>query len=836
MEGVDNIVLQESYNKLKNSQALEAYERRALERFTDTFVTCTRCISVAGAEAVKNAEETNWHGHSSSCKKGGRRTCRWKFPRYPLERTIFVDANRNVEDEQRMDPKMREEILDRVMRVLVQEEDGKKVLSKRVKRIMLSYPNVKRIADVESSSSEEDQDSFSESEDALQNSISAERQTSQQFPEASSPQEEEHPRTPSPRHYLPDDYLYLARRKRKKTEQPLPHDSEPPAKKAKKKSKPNTVTYLKMESPEEYKQNTRKRIDRVLKIASAGGDPITYAMYERAVIEQARKGSEVLLQRDIDEIFINNYNPEWIVAWNANIDISPVYDYYGTITYVTDYYSKDSTGMTEVLKTAVKQLSDDKDMRQKCHEMANLFMTHRQVGMSEAIYKLLANMNMTYSSIATIWVPTDPPAQRRNFLMRQDPEGTLGFELDDKKGRFLEKPDLISKYERRKLLSKKGEEGEEEMLERSEDAETLEQLTFCQWVKMYEGKGWQQRKNEEGEAEHSDDEDRPEEGQLDVEDDLNYLITGRFNEEQNSRFDEEQNSTFDEEQNSRFNEEQNSTFDERKNSKKKARRRKLPQLLTLQDPMPGEPRILHKRTFPRALRFFKKKHEKNPHLFYFTKLMLFHPFRDENELFPEDPQKCEELYLKHKQEIIFVEAQLLPFMESVEEAQVIYDQMRANDEQNIEDKMGADLDPEMEQEIADGDDLDDEEHPDYYHIDPDQVEANPEDNAGPRRVFKTIVLPDKDLQVILINLYNLFNVSCSGATSKKAGQKAEGGAWPSPPLCQKNRDPPHLLPAPVPPHAHSTLGNSSWGCRVWQVLPYFLHLCHDDCGIAKGWR
>ena len=122
VEGVDNIVLQESYNKLKNGKRLEAYERRALERFTDTFVTCTRCVSVAGAEAVKNAEETNWHGHSSSCKKGGRRTCRWKFPRYPLERTIFVDANRDVEEEQRMDPKMREEILDRVMRVLVQEK------------------------------------------------------------------------------------------------------------------------------------------------------------------------------------------------------------------------------------------------------------------------------------------------------------------------------------------------------------------------------------------------------------------------------------------------------------------------------------------------------------------------------------------------------------------------------------------------------------------------------------------------------------------------------------------------------------------------------------------
>ena len=108
---------------------------------------------------------------------------------------------------------------------------------------------------------------------------------------------------------------------------------------------------------------------------------------------------------------------------------------------------QDSTGLTEVLKTAVKQLSDDKDMRQKCHEMANQFMTHRQVGESEAIYKLMAHMKMTYSSIATIYVPTEPKGQRRQFLQRQDPDSGQGFEVEDKKGRFLEKPDLISKYE-----------------------------------------------------------------------------------------------------------------------------------------------------------------------------------------------------------------------------------------------------------------------------------------------------------------------------------------------------------------------------------------------------
>ena len=114
---------------------------------------------------------------------------------------------------------------------------------------------------------------------------------------------------------------------------------EPASKK--RKTKTNNITYIKMESPEEYKENILKRIEEVLKIASRGREkPITYWEYEMAVVQQPRKGSEVLLRRDIDEIFINNYNPEWIVDWDANIDISPVYDYYGTITYITDYFTK----------------------------------------------------------------------------------------------------------------------------------------------------------------------------------------------------------------------------------------------------------------------------------------------------------------------------------------------------------------------------------------------------------------------------------------------------------------------------------------------------------------
>ena len=90
--------------------------------------------------------------------------------------------------------------------------------------------------------------------------------------------------------------------------------------------------------------------------------------------------------------------------------------------------------------------------------MANTFMTHRQCGEAEAIYKLLASMPLSYSSVATIFVPTQPKGMRRQFLQRQDPDSGTGFAIDGREGKWTEKPDLISKYERRKVLPSRGQE------------------------------------------------------------------------------------------------------------------------------------------------------------------------------------------------------------------------------------------------------------------------------------------------------------------------------------------------------------------------------------------
>ena len=326
IKGVASETLANAFEKLRYSRALEEEEVEGLEKFTDTFVTCTRCVSVAGEDAVRKAEEVNWHGHSSSCYKDGpRHQCRWKFPKYPLARTIFVDANRKVHEEAYKMPKeKREEILDRVMRVLVETEGNKMMLSRDVEEIMTSFPNVKVVGHDEESlkKSSEDEESLKKSH-GVEESFKKSHGGEESFKKSHGGEES------FKKSHGGEEYFNEA-----------PQDVRAKERRDRFKKRIGRVTYVKMESPQEYERNIKKRIEMVLKLASAGGDPISYYQYEMAVKQQPRKGSEVLLRRDIDEVFMSNYNPEWMEAWDANHDISPVYDYFGVITYVTDYFTK----------------------------------------------------------------------------------------------------------------------------------------------------------------------------------------------------------------------------------------------------------------------------------------------------------------------------------------------------------------------------------------------------------------------------------------------------------------------------------------------------------------
>ena len=117
---------------------------------------------------------------------------------------------------------------------------------------------------------------------------------------------------------------------------------------------------------------------------------VNYNDYLKA-LATSKTGYSVVQKRDLDEIFINSYNIEWIRAWNGNMDIQVVLDFFAVITYVADYYAKDDTGTMEIIKAVLAQ-SETKDIKERMKIISNTFLTHRQMGEAEACYSLLPSM------------------------------------------------------------------------------------------------------------------------------------------------------------------------------------------------------------------------------------------------------------------------------------------------------------------------------------------------------------------------------------------------------------------------------------------------------------
>ena len=89
------------------------------------------------------------------------------------------------------------------------------------------------------------------------------------------------------------------------------------------------------------------------------------------------------MQRDLNEIYIYSYNPEWLRAWNRNIDFSPTFDFFEVITYITEYFIKDESGTVEAIKQVLDSNPDD-NTKEKMKKVATTFLSHRQIGEAEA--------------------------------------------------------------------------------------------------------------------------------------------------------------------------------------------------------------------------------------------------------------------------------------------------------------------------------------------------------------------------------------------------------------------------------------------------------------------
>jgi hypothetical protein len=206
---------------------------------------------------------------------------------------------------------------------------------------------------------------------------------------------------------------------------------------------------------------------------------------------------------------------------------------------------------------------------------------------------------------------------------------------------------------------------------------------------------------------------------------------------------------------------------------------KVPDYIVLSDPYPGEPRMMQKRNFPAVLRFNKTNRGNNPQRYMLSELMLYRPTSKEIEM-----DQVEALYGEmhtDKRKVEIVKSQVMEHLEGVEEARYYVEQ--AKKEVDLT-EIGEQLDPALEQDNADCEEIELEEHPDLIHADPDQITTDEDGRA--KSIYRKIDIPnDVELKENTRSLdryqREVINIGVKYAKGIVKARK-EGNASPTAPL------------------------------------------------------
>ena len=416
---------------------------------------------------------------------------------------------------------------------------------------------------------------------------------------------------------------------------------------------------------------------------------VSRAEYYEA-LSVSSKGTKVILKRTVRDMFVNNYNTEWLRAWNGNMDLQVCLDTFAIITYITDYYSKDESGTTSFLREAAKQNFSSVKEKMKC--LSQVFMTHRQMGQCEAFYRILPSLHLSQSNVKCKFVHSGFPSNRSKFLRKVNYESKRLVECDDSDDECANP--LLVKIPNR--------EGSYEIMPSVHDQYAnrpsyLEKMCFAQFVISYDKVPASQVKKLKFKNGISDIDDIQKIVQLDKKTDI---------------------------------------F--------------LPLAIQLQKKQLG---CLKLRSFPAVLRFHKFKETQDCHEYYYSELLFFKHWRnEETELGRNNFQKCFKLFHAHSQSELSkpeenrktflqeIKECLFPFRNNVLQTRLLLENISSNE-------IGDQIDPESQLENEEARDMGTSPDTRFSCRNPDLLDEVPTTNNTSDSKYKRLDISNIDFML-----------------------------------------------------------------------------------------
>ena len=222
----------------------------------------------------------------------------------------------------------------------------------------------------------------------------------------------------------------------------------------------------------EAKEGRKLRIDAVLEKAGLKTMEQKQEYYE--ALSFSSSGYTIVMARDVDELMVNSYNPEIARAWNGNTDFQICLDFFAIINYVSEYFTKDDSGVVKIMVNTLKA-SDCDELQDKMKLLMNTWIRNRQMGEAEAVFRLTKEYHFRDSDTKCVFVQTCPRSERskilKNVTGKTEYQNYEKIKVENHKdGEYVEQYDINSKYDRRDIANNP----------------VLDYLSCSQMVKMFE--------------------------------------------------------------------------------------------------------------------------------------------------------------------------------------------------------------------------------------------------------------------------------------------------------------------------------------------------------------
>ena len=156
---------------------------------------------------------------------------------------------------------------------------------------------------------------------------------------------------------------------------------------------------------------------------------------------------EIHLKHPPNSCFINNYNPVVLLAWQANMDIPPVFNHHRCVTYLCSYMSKGETQCSEAIRAAAKEAKKENlGLKQKLKQIGTAFLSSREVSSQEYAYRCLPELWLRKTFPGTLFINTSLPEARIRTIKSKEKIAELDDDSTDifnsnRIERYYDRPD-----------------------------------------------------------------------------------------------------------------------------------------------------------------------------------------------------------------------------------------------------------------------------------------------------------------------------------------------------------------------------------------------------------